>query len=195
MQNKDIDIDLVNFNGQTALDIAKYRRQNQEMVKLSITSLWLFNFSLPHVLHKLTEAHWSLFLVWATRLKKRNKSGLFSCPYRILDYFSDIMFTFSTTFILITKLKSLSVLNLSVCQSVCLSVCLYFCLSTIFLTSSWHSEHLLFWWVSWKIFLEDGGRLVRLDKHFLFGSSSTFTLNVSRFPSSSEVTRTGKHII
>ena len=37
-----------------------------------------------------------------------NKSGLFSCPYRILDYFSDILFTFLTTFILITKLKSMS---------------------------------------------------------------------------------------
>ena len=69
----------------------------------------------------------------------KNKSGLFSCQHRILDYFSDILFTFSTTFILITKLKSLSVLNLSVRLSVCLSVCL----STIFLTSSWHSEHLL----------------------------------------------------
>ena len=88
-----------------------------------------------------------------TKAGNKNKSGLFSCPYRILDYFSDILFTLSTTFILITKLKSLSVLNLSVRPSVCLSVCLYFCLSTIFLTSSWHSEQLLFWWVSWKIFL------------------------------------------
>ena len=31
----------------------------------------------------------------------KNKSGLFSCPYRILDYFSDILFTFLTTFVLI----------------------------------------------------------------------------------------------
>ena len=80
-----------------------------------------------------------------------NKSGLFSCPYRILDYFSDILFTFSTTFILITKLKSLSVLYLSFCQSVSPSVRLSVC--SVFLTSSWHSEQLLFWWVSWKIFL------------------------------------------
>ena len=35
--------------------------------------------------------------------KKINKSGLFSCPYRILDYFSDILFTFLTTLVLITK--------------------------------------------------------------------------------------------
>ena len=64
-----------------------------------------------------------------------NKSGLFSCPDRILDYFSDILFTFSTTFILITKLKSLSVLNLSVRLSVCLSVFLsFYYLSDIQLT-------------------------------------------------------------
>ena len=36
------------------------------------------------------------------------------------------LFTFSTTFILITKLKSLSVLYLSFCQSVCISVFLSF---------------------------------------------------------------------
>ena len=86
-----------------------------------------------------------------------NKSGLFRCPYRILDYFSDILFTFLTTFVLITKLESLSVSlfvglsfylsyilltflttfvlitklkSLSVFLSVCLSVCL-----SIFLTS------------------------------------------------------------
>merc|ERR1719150_2648249 len=64
-----------------------------------------------------------------------NKSGLFSCPDRILDYFSDILFTFSTTFILITKLKSISVLNLSVRLSVCLSVFLsFYYLSDIQLT-------------------------------------------------------------
>ena len=66
-----------------------------------------------------------------------NKSGLFSCPYKILDYFSDILFTFLTTFVLITKLKSLSVflsVCLSICQSVCLSVGLSFYVS-IFLTS------------------------------------------------------------
>ena len=67
--------------------------------------------------------------------KNKNKSGLFSCPDRILDYFSDILFTFSTTFILITKLKSLSVLNLSVRLSVCLSVFLsFYYLSDIQLT-------------------------------------------------------------
>ena len=65
-----------------------------------------------------------------------NKSGLFSCPYRILDYFSDILFTFLTTFVLITKLKSVSVF-LSVFLSVCLSVCL-----SMFL-SFWHPVDIL----------------------------------------------------
>ena len=40
------------------------------------------------------------------------------------------------------------------------------------------------------IILEDGGGLVRLDKQFLFVIVA-HTLNVSRFPSSSEVTRAG----
>ena len=47
-------------------------------------------------------------------------------------YLSEIPLTFWTTFILITKLKSLSVLYLSFCQSVCLSVC-----PSMFL-SFWH---------------------------------------------------------
>ena len=86
---------------------------------------------------------------------------LFSCPYRIQDYFSDILFTFLTTFVLITKLESLSVSlfvglsfylsyilltflttfvlitklkSLSICLSVCLSVGLSFYLSDILLT-------------------------------------------------------------
>ena len=58
-----------------------------------------------------------------------NKSGLFSCPYKILDYFSDILFTFLTTFVLITKLESLSVflyVFLSVRESASLFVGLSF---------------------------------------------------------------------
>ena len=102
------------------------------------------------------------------KFKIKNKSGIFSCPailpyshtvilsvchsiclaHRISSYLPgwlfDILLTFWTTFVLIPKLKSLSVclsFYLSVCQSVCLS---------IFLTSCWHSEQLLFWHESWK---------------------------------------------
>ena len=45
-----------------------------------------------------------------------------------------------------------------------------------------------------SILEEGGGGLVRLDKQFLFVIVA-HTLNVSRFPSSSEVTRAGIHII
>ena len=79
--------------------------------------------------------HFKIRMPFCTNNYLNNKSGLFSCPDRILDYFSYILFTFSTTFILITKLKSLSVLNLSVRLSVCLSVFLsFYYLSDIQLT-------------------------------------------------------------
>ena len=54
-----------------------------------------------------------------------NKSGLFICPQGFLDYLSDILFTFLTTLVLITKLKSISVF---------LSVSLLAYLSDILLT-------------------------------------------------------------
>ena len=52
-----------------------------------------------------------------------------------------------TTFVLTPKLKSRSVflsVCLSFCPSVCLSGCLLACFS-VFLTSCWHSEQVLFW--------------------------------------------------
>ena len=89
-----------------------------------------------------------------------NKRWLFTCPallpychsvslslclsgaiYIFLsDWISDILLTVWTTFVLITKLKSRSVFYLSVCLSVSLSFYV-----SIFLTSRWHSEQLLFW--------------------------------------------------
>ena len=63
-------------------------------------------------------------------------------------YLSDILLTFLATFVLITKLKSLSVFYLSFCLSVSLSVCLSACVS-VFLTSCclclsfWHPVDIL----------------------------------------------------
>ena len=93
---------------------------------------------------------------------------------------SDILLRFWTTFVLITKLKSLSAF-LSVCLSVFLSTCL-----PIFLTSCWHSEQLLFWQLSWKVFLSVG-RFVCRSVCLSVGLNSFYFILFSNYvsPSSS----------
>ena len=85
-----------------------------------------------------------------------NRSGLFSCPYRILDYFSDILFTFLTTFVLITKLESLSV-SLSVGLSFYLSDILSTFLTTFVLITKLKSRSVFYLSVCqsvcWSVFL------------------------------------------
>ena len=109
---------------------------------------------------------------WSTKMKLfTNKSGLFTCPailpygHNVIlslchsvclahcissclsDWLFDILWTLWTTFVLITKLKSLSVF-----LSVCLTVGLSFYLSDILLTF-WTTFVLITKLKSWKIFL------------------------------------------